>query len=120
MPSKGRSGLYEIVEAVNGGMLGSATSQRYDTMPDLTIAFTATTCARMALLTLSFWAEHLWTAMSLCAAVLVFISSFADHRRQKRMRINDVGFMPWTAITVFSVLATVLAAASAIKAGEFF
>ena len=93
---------------------------RYGNIPALTIAFAAITCAAMTVLTLSFWAGHQWLALSLGSAALVLISSFADRRRQKRLRINNVGFMPWTAITVFSVLAAVLSAAFAIKSGEVF
>jgi hypothetical protein len=49
------------------------------------------------------------------SASVVLVSSMADRRRHNRASIDDVGFMPWTAITVFSVLATVLSAALAIK-----
>ncbi len=49
------------------------------------------------------------------SALVVLVSSLADRRRHNRANIDDVGFMPWTAITVFSVLATVLTAALAIK-----
>jgi hypothetical protein len=61
------------------------------------------------------WQDHAWMALSMLSAFMVLISSLADRRRHKRVNINDVGFMPWTAITVFSVLATVLSAALAIK-----
>ncbi len=49
------------------------------------------------------------------SGVLVAVSSVADRRRSRRSNIDDVGFMPWTAITVISVLATVVAAALALK-----
>ena len=61
------------------------------------------------------WQDHFWTAVSILSACLVIVSSFADRRRHRRADINNVGFVPWTFITVFSVLATVLAAALAIK-----
>lgn len=61
------------------------------------------------------WQNHFWTASSVTSALIVLISSYADRRRHKRRKIDDVGFMPWTAITVFSVLSTVLTAALAIK-----
>lgn len=51
------------------------------------------------------------------SGIIVLISSLADRRRHRRSDINDVGFMPWTAITVFAVLGTVLSAAFAIKGG---
>ncbi|MFN3620436.1 hypothetical protein [Sphingorhabdus sp.] len=62
-----------------------------------------------------FWQDYFWAALSLTSATLVLISSFADRRRHRRKNFDDVGFVPWTAITVFSVLATVLSAALAIK-----
>jgi hypothetical protein len=53
--------------------------------------------------------------LSAASALLVLISSVADRRRHKRTKLDQVGIMPWTGITVFSVLITVLAAALAIK-----
>jgi hypothetical protein len=61
------------------------------------------------------WQDHIWVASSVMSAFVVLVSSLADRRRHNRANIDDVGFMPWTAITVFSVLATVLSAALAIK-----
>lgn len=63
----------------------------------------------------SIWQDHLWMVVSVMSALVVLVSSLADRRRHNRVSIDDVGFMPWTAITVFSVLATVLSAALAIK-----
>ena len=71
----------------------------------------------MYLLDTDFWDNHVWIASSMVSALLVLISTVADRRRQKRKRIDDVGFMPWTGITVISVLAMVITAAFAIKAG---
>ena len=71
----------------------------------------------MYLLDADFWDNHVWIASSMVSALLVLISTVADRRRQKRTRIDDVGFMPWTGITVISVLAMVITAAFAIKAG---
>jgi hypothetical protein len=61
------------------------------------------------------WQDHLWMISSAIFASVVLVSSLADRRRHNRMNIEDVGFMPWTAITVFSVLAMVLSVALAIK-----
>ncbi len=61
------------------------------------------------------WQDHFWTAVSIALAMVVVISSLADRRRHKRADIEDVGFVPWTMITVLSVLGTVLSAALAIK-----
>lgn len=69
----------------------------------------------MSIFTAAFGAKHLWGSISLLAATTVLVSSVADRRRQKRNRFDDVGFMPWTAITVLATLAAVIAAALAIK-----
>lgn len=61
------------------------------------------------------WQDHLWMISSAIFALVVLVSSLADRRRHNRMNIEDVEFMPRTAITVFSVLAMVLSAALAIK-----
>jgi hypothetical protein len=70
---------------------------------------------RMMILAALFWSNHFWAAVSGVSAITVAVSSLADRRRHRRTNINDVGFMPWTAITVMSVLGTVIAAALAIK-----
>jgi len=69
----------------------------------------------MSSFTLMHLQDHFWTALSAASALLVLISSVADRRRHKRTKLDQVGIMPWTGITVFSVLITVLAAALAIK-----
>ena len=62
-----------------------------------------------------YLSNHLWIAIALLSAVVVVVSSLADRRRNRRMNIEAVGFMPWTVITVMSVLATVLSIALALK-----
>jgi len=69
----------------------------------------------MGYLSDALWQDHFWTLLSLGSALLVLVSSFADRRRHGRMNIDKVGIMPWTTITVFSVLSTVITAALAIK-----
>jgi hypothetical protein len=59
--------------------------------------------------------NHFWEIAASCCAALVAVSAFADRRRNRRMHLEDVGFMPWTGITVMSVLLTVVAIAFAIK-----
>jgi len=59
--------------------------------------------------------EHFWTLLSIGSGLLVLVSSFADRRHHRRTNINKVGVMPWTTITVFSVLSTVVTAALAVK-----
>jgi hypothetical protein len=56
-----------------------------------------------------------WELIAAASVLTVMISGFADRRRSKRKDINQVGFMPWTAITVFAVMAVLLATALAIK-----
>jgi hypothetical protein len=62
-----------------------------------------------------YWSNHLWTALAAASAIVALISGVADRRRNRRSDMNAVGFMPWTAITVFAVLAAVVNAALALK-----
>lgn len=64
-----------------------------------------------------YWSNHFWTATAVLSAFVVAVSALADRRRTNRKDIEAVGFMPWTAITVLFVLATVLSAALALKGG---
>jgi hypothetical protein len=56
-----------------------------------------------------------WELIAAVSVLAIVISGFADRHRSKRKDINQVGFMPWTAITVFAVMAVLLATALAIK-----
>ena len=69
----------------------------------------------MLLLTLDYWTDHVLLALALFAALAFVVSSVADYRRQKRTDIEAVGFMPWTAISVFSALFALMAGALALK-----
>ena len=69
----------------------------------------------MTFVTAAFGAKYFWGGVAIASAVMVLVSSIADRRRQRRRRIDDVGFMPWTGITAVAVLATVVAVALAIK-----
>lgn len=69
----------------------------------------------MSFFTTAFSIKHLWGGISLLAALTVLLSSVADKRRQNRNKFDEVGFMPWTAITVLATLGAVIAAALAIK-----
>jgi hypothetical protein len=62
-----------------------------------------------------YWSNHFWPALSALSAIVALISGVADGRRDRRRDFNAVGFMPWTAITVFAVLAMVVAGAMALK-----
>jgi hypothetical protein len=64
-----------------------------------------------------FWNFHMWTVVAGGSAVLAAISILADRRRNKRTVLENVGFMPWTGISVMATLVTVMSVALAIKAG---
>lgn len=42
------------------------------------------------------------------AALLAFVAWIGDRRRMKRRNLDSVGFMPWTTIFFWSLLAAVL------------
>lgn len=63
------------------------------------------------------WADNIWVGITALAGAIVVISTLADRRRNRRTDMDAVGFMPWTLITVLSLLAAVVSAALAIKAG---
>ncbi len=54
-----------------------------------------------------------WAQIAFIAAFLALWAGIADWRRTKRRDINDVGFMPWTAISALSLLVAVLCSAIA-------
>ena len=63
------------------------------------------------------WAFHIWTVIAITGAIFSMISILADRRRHRRTRIEHVGFMPWTGISVFAIMVTLMSTALAIKAG---
>ncbi len=65
-----------------------------------------------------FWDANLWWVIAASAAVLILVSAVADRRRQRRQDVDDVGFMPWTGITVFAVMIALMATAIAIKLSQ--
>ena len=58
----------------------------------------------------------LWAGAGAAGAMAV-IAGIAEWRRGRRRNLDRVGWMPWTAIQVLSLLAMTLAAALALKAG---
>ena len=64
-----------------------------------------------------YWDFHMWSVIAALAAMLAAVSILADRRRNKRVVIENVGFMPWTGISVMATLVTVMSVALAIKAG---
>ena len=67
------------------------------------------------MLSLDYWDDHFLLGISIAAGAVFVYSSVADYRRQKRTDIEAVGFMPWTAISVFSALFALMAGALAFK-----
>jgi hypothetical protein len=64
-----------------------------------------------------FWDFHMWTVVAVVAGVVALVSILADRQRHKRVRLDRVGFMPWTGISVMATLVTVVSLALAIKTG---
>lgn len=62
-----------------------------------------------------YWNDPFMVSLSVAAATVAAISIVADRRRQNRKRADDVGFMPWSAITVFSMLMAVMTLAISLK-----
>lgn len=49
------------------------------------------------------------------AAVIAIIAGLGEHRRRKRKRMDDVGFVPWQFIQVMAMLITVILASVALN-----
>lgn len=47
--------------------------------------------------------QQLWLGAA-GAAVIAVVSGLGQHRRQKRKRIDDVGFVPWQLIQVMAMI----------------
>jgi hypothetical protein len=62
------------------------------------------------------WDFNVWALIAPMSAAVALTSIVADRRRQRRDRLDQVGFMPWTGITVGAVLVTLVTLALAIKA----
>lgn len=57
---------------------------------------------------------QLW-GLAGASAALAVVASLADRKRQRRDDLDKVGFMPWTLITVFAVMAALVLSAVALK-----
>ncbi|RJF85533.1 hypothetical protein [Sphingomonas cavernae] len=57
---------------------------------------------------------QLWGFVGAFVALTAF-ANFADRKRQNRKDLDKVGFMPWTLITLFSVMAALVLTAVALK-----
>jgi hypothetical protein len=83
----------------------------------LRFALCVAICPLMYSSLIELWDNHGWAIVACGFALVATIAIFADRRRAKRHKIDDVGFMPWTGITVFAMLATLIAAILEIKLG---
>jgi len=59
----------------------------------------------MPLLDIFYLQDHILWISALLSAALAVGAGIADRKRQKRARIEAVGFMPWTTITVLAGIA---------------
>lgn len=51
----------------------------------------------------------LWMAIAgACAAALALVAWVGDHRRMRRKQLDRVGFMPWTGIFFWALMAAVV------------
>lgn len=63
------------------------------------------------------WNFHMWAVIAIMSAVAAAIFVLADRKRQKRDRLDQVGFIPWTGLSVLAMGITLIAAVLAVKAG---
>jgi len=56
--------------------------------------------------------------MAGASAALAAFSSFADWKRQRRSDLDQVGFMPWTSLSLIGIVATMIFVALALKLHE--
>lgn len=63
------------------------------------------------------WNFHMWAVIALLSAAASALFVIADRRRQKRVRLDQVGFVPWTGLSVLAMGLTLISAVLAVKAG---
>jgi hypothetical protein len=66
---------------------------------------------------IELWDFHFWIVAAICSALVALVSTLADRRRQRRRLLDQVGFVPWTGISIMAIGLTLIATALAIKAG---
>lgn len=59
----------------------------------------------------------MWAVIALLSAMASAAFILADRRRQRRVRLDPVGFVPWTGLSVFAMGLTLIAAVLAVRAG---
>jgi hypothetical protein len=63
------------------------------------------------------WNFHMWAVVAVLSAAASVLFVLADRRRQKRIRLDQVGFVPWTGLSVLAMGITLISAVLAVKAG---
>lgn len=63
------------------------------------------------------WNFHMWAVIAVLSGLASILFVLADRRRQKRIRLEQVGFIPWTGLSVLAMGITLLSAVLAVKAG---
>ena len=63
------------------------------------------------------WNFHMWAVIAVLSALASVTFVLADRKRQKRERLDQVGFVPWTGLSVLAMGITLIAAVLAVKAG---
>lgn len=63
------------------------------------------------------WNFHMWAVIAVLSAAAAAVFVFADRKRQKRARLDRVGFIPWTGLSVLAMGVTLISAVLAVKAG---
>ncbi len=64
-----------------------------------------------------YWNNPAIFWLALGSAAVAAVSIVADRRRQGRKQADAVGFMPWSAITMLSVLVAVMSTAMVLHGG---
>ena len=58
--------------------------------------------------------QQLWFGAAGAAAIAV-VSALGEHRRRRRTRIDDVGYVPWQFLQVMAMLGAVILASGALN-----
>lgn len=56
-----------------------------------------------------------WGQLALAMSALAGTAAFADARRMRRTNFDQVGFMPWTSISILAIGGAVISTALALK-----
>jgi hypothetical protein len=65
----------------------------------------------------SMWDFHFFAVVAAIAAIVACIAMVADRHRHKRSRLDQVGFVPWTGISILATGVTLVSIALAFKVG---